>query len=165
MARLESEAESARSMKEAKYEQFALGEWQTISWQSMWSGKVKKQMHFHSLKEYIFESKNYSHAAKRLTHCTYCYRGRCLRRVLLQQWGQGLCFAGETNCLLEQINSARLGNRGRRQSLLCPWWSSGNRQIHVLTRLQLNESFKCRETCSALTLNLHPIVSVCCTVM
>lgn len=26
MARLESEAESARSMKEAKYEQFALGE-------------------------------------------------------------------------------------------------------------------------------------------
>ena len=27
MARLESEAESARSMKEAKYEQFALGEY------------------------------------------------------------------------------------------------------------------------------------------
>lgn len=31
MARLESEAESARSMKEAKYEQFALGEYKNCS--------------------------------------------------------------------------------------------------------------------------------------
>lgn len=31
MARLESEAESARSMKEAKYEQFALGEYINLS--------------------------------------------------------------------------------------------------------------------------------------
>ncbi len=31
MARLESEAESARSMKEAKYEQFALGEYVNLS--------------------------------------------------------------------------------------------------------------------------------------
>lgn len=128
MARLESEAESARSMKEAKYEQFALGEYTNHSMMTTdsvigkkvkvkhskrftpWPQQHNRTAHKHEhtpLKgnnEYESECVNPSTAAKRLTLSAYCsYCGRCLWRVLLQQWRQGLCFVSEENTLLEQI--------------------------------------------------------------
>lgn len=95
MARLESEAESARSMKEAKYEQFALGE--CFNCQMTKGGDVLRantgQAHLcrppanmsSDMYGQISLVKSAICVCKRClcVDCFYCTR--CLRRVLLQQ--------------------------------------------------------------------------------